>query len=122
MASDLLFSAAKLRGDPANHSILTCVGSSDSGLLDASIDLNLAQVLSLSHHLIGLLLQLLLNWKESLRGRSAVLRLKVLISDIVLHPVDVKRAWLGTVDRRSRLFLNDFDHFVCLFCLVVFSD
>ena len=118
LAVVLNFSTAHLGLHAADDSLLAGVISSQAGLLDTVLDLNPCQKLPLLVDFIGALLEFLAQGANSdiaLLGSISVW-MHVLVHYIILHPVDVEGARLGTrasINRLSALslFLNCFDHF-----------
>ena len=117
----LFLSAAHLGLYAADDSLLASVVSSIAGLLDAVLDLDSSQELSLLLNLISTSLELLAERTDSacINLLSSSVRMQVLVRHIVLHPVDVEGSRLGTsatIHRSSTvisLFLiNCFDHFI----------
>ena len=119
----LLFSAAHLGLHAADDSLLAGVVSSIAGLLDAVLDLNSSQELSLLVNQISTSLELLAERtvSDSVILLSSSVGVHVLVIHIILHPVDVKGARLGTsANGVSNFLMNCFDHFdfsVRLICL-----
>ena len=72
--------------------------TASAGLLNAVLDLLSGQELSLLNDSLGALLESLAERAEPL-GCLLLIRVAILISYIVLHPVDVEGAGLLTVDR-----------------------
>lgn len=99
LADVLGLRAAHLWFDAADESLLTGVIASQASFLDSSFDLACREELSLLEHLVGALLKLLAERAEllGLLGWLLGVGVRILVSDIVLHPVDVKRARLGRI-------------------------
>ena len=83
----------------ANLGLLTRVIAPDPRLLDSLLDLARGQLLPLLEDLIGALLELQAQWAQALGGWLLGVWVDVLLGHIVLHPVDVKRAWLCSINR-----------------------
>ena len=71
----------------------------DSGLLDSLLDFARGQQLPLLEYLISALLELEAQWAQVLGCWLLSVWVNVLLRDIVLHPIDVKRAWLCSINR-----------------------
>ena len=71
--------------------------SAEVGFGDAVLDLGLSQELALVQDILSPLLELDANRGQLGSSVGTVVRTDVLIGDIVLHPVDVKRARLSSV-------------------------
>ena len=98
LALELLLSAAHFRFTTAELSLLADVIASQTGLLNSHLDLTRCEKLSLLEDLIGSRLEFLAQRASVLRCGLLSVWLQVLLGDVVLHPVDVKRAGLGSVN------------------------
>jgi len=124
LADVLGLRALHSRLDAADEGILTGMITSQTSLLNSFFDLTSREKLSLLEDLVGTILQFL---AQGARMRLWEPRLvdavwaHVLISHVILHPVDVEGARLGSIN--WWIVLN-FNHFVCVYCfdLFVFSD
>ena len=116
LASDLGLRAAHCGLNAANDGLLGGIFAPEAGLFDAVLDLLAGQKTALFDDLLTLLSQFLtkragrLDPHDSSVGWDVLFILLSIGGDIVLHPVDVERAWLLTIYRGFASFL-DFDHF-----------
>ena len=92
LARVLGLGAAHLGFNAADESLLTGVVASETSLLDPFLDLTSSEKLPLLKDLISALLQLLAEWAELLGGGLVSVWVHVLVSHVVLHPVDVEGA------------------------------
>ena len=102
LAGLLDFCSAHLGLNATDECILSGVIASESSLLNLVLDLVSSQQLSLLDDFVGALLQLLAQRAKTLSWRNDVRvvhdGMGVLVSDVVLHPVDVEGTGLGAVD------------------------
>ena len=98
LALKLLLGAAHFWFTAADLSLLAGVIASQTGLLNSLFDLAGCEKLPLLEDLIGSRLELLAQRAHMLRCGLLGIRMHILFGDVVLHPVDVERAGLGSVN------------------------
>ena len=99
LAGDLVLRAAHGRLDAADDGLGGGVFTSKASLFDFVLDLLAGQKTALLHDFFALLSQLLAERAQLLASGVGVGVLLVVGEHVVLHPVDVKRAGLLTIDR-----------------------
>ena len=98
LALVLLLRAAHFWFTAADLSLLAGVIASQASLLNSLFDLTSCEKLPLLEDLIGSCLEFLAQRASVLRCGLLSVWLQVLLGDVVLHPVDVKRTGLGSVN------------------------
>ena len=98
LALVLLLGAAHFWFAAADLSLLAGVITSQASLLNSLFDLTGCEKLPLLEDLIGSRLEFLAQRASVLRCGLLSVWLQVLLGDVVLHPVDVKRTGLGSVN------------------------
>ena len=98
LALVLLLRAAQFWFAAADLSLLAGVIASQTSLLNSLFDLTCCEKLPLLEDLISSRLEFLAQRASVLRCSLLSVWLQVLLGDVVLHPVDVKRAGLGSVN------------------------